>query len=140
MNWGKGIIIFMASFMAFILWMVFTLMSKNTDLESEDYYKKEIEYNKEMKALSNANNAKEKVIIVDKKDYLMLQFPIAEQIDTINVHLFRPNNEKEDKRFIEIGTKTMMIQKSKLKKGIYTMNIQYKIGSETYLQKEEVKI
>jgi len=140
MNWGKGIIIFMASFMAFILWMVFTLMSKNTDLESEDYYKKEIEYNKEMKALSNANNAKEKVIIVDKQDYLMLQFPTAEQIDTINVHLFRPNNEKEDKRFLEIGTKTMMIQKSKLKKGIYTMNIQYKIGSETYLQKEEVKI
>ncbi|MBP6459904.1 MAG: FixH family protein [Crocinitomicaceae bacterium] len=140
MNWGKGIIIFMASFMAFILWMVFTLMSKNTDLESEDYYKKEIEYNKEMKALSNANNAKEKVIIKDNKDYFVLQFPADQEIDSINVHLFRPNNEKEDKTFVELGTKTMMIQKSKLQKGIYMMNIQYKIGSETYLQKEEVKI
>jgi hypothetical protein len=42
MNWGKGIIVTMAAFMSFILFMVFTLLSKNTDLESEDYYKKEI--------------------------------------------------------------------------------------------------
>ena len=46
MSLGKGIIIAMTGFIGFILYLVFTLMSKNTDLESVDYYKKEIEFQK----------------------------------------------------------------------------------------------
>jgi hypothetical protein len=140
MNWGKGIIIFMASFMAFILWMVFTLMSKNTDLESEDYYKKEIAYEQEIQAQRNANDAKVKVKMTENKDFVILQFPAEEKIDTVSVEFFKPNDQKGDKIFAEVGTKTMMVDKKKLQKGLYQINIHYQIASKKFLQKEEIML
>ena len=140
MNWGKGIIIFMASFMAFILWMVFTLMSKNTDLESEDYYKKEIAYEQEIQAQRNTNDAKEKVKVSENKDFIILQFPLAEKIDTVSVEFFKPNDKNEDKLFAEVGTKTMMVEKNKLQKGLYLINIHYQIENKKFLQKEEIML
>lgn len=140
MNWGKGIIIFMASFMAFILWMVFTLMSKNTDLESEDYYKKEIAYEQEIQAQRNANDAKVKVKVTENKEFVILQFPIEEKIDTVSVEFFKPNDQKGDKLFAEVGTKTMMVDKNKLQKGLYQINIHYQIASKKFLQKEEIML
>ena len=50
MNWGKGIIIVMSSFVIFILTLVFILMSTRVDLTSEDYYKQEINFQKEINA------------------------------------------------------------------------------------------
>ena len=140
MNWGKGIIIFMASFMAFILWMVFTLMSKNTDLESEDYYKKEIAYEQEIQAQRNANDAKEKVKVSENKDFIILQVPVAEKIDTVSVEFFKPNDKKGDQLFAEVGTKTMMVEKNKLQKGLYLINIHYQIENKKFLQKEEIML
>jgi hypothetical protein len=140
MNWGKGIIIFMASFMAFILWMVFTLMSKNTDLESEDYYKKEIAYEQEIQAQRNANSAKEKVKVSENKEFVILQFPSKEKLDTVSVEFFKPNDQKLDKIFAEVGTKTMMVDKKKLQKGLYLININYQIGDKKLLQKEEIML
>jgi hypothetical protein len=140
MNWGKGIIIFMASFMAFILWMVFTLMSKNTDLESEDYYKKEIAYEQEIQAQRNANSAKEKVKVSENKEFVILQFPSKEKLDTVSVEFFKPNDQKLDKIFAEVGTKTMMVDKKKLQKGLYLININYQIGDKKFLQKEEIML
>ena len=140
MNWGKGIIIFMASFMAFILWMVFTLMSKNTDLESEDYYKKEIAYEQEIQAQRNANDAKEKVKISENKEFIILQFPSKDKIDTVSVEFFKPNDKKGDQLFAEVGTKTMMVDKKKLQKGVYLINIHYQIATKKFLQKEEIML
>ena len=140
MNWGKGIIIFMASFMTFILWMVFTLMSKNTDLESEDYYKKEIAYEQEIQAQRNANDAKEKVKISENKEFIILQFPVKEKIDTVSVEFFKPNDKKGDQLFAEVGTKTMMVEKKKLQKGVYLINIHYQIATKKFLQKEEIML
>jgi hypothetical protein len=140
MNWGKGIIIFMASFMTFILWMVFTLMSKNTDLESEDYYKKEIAYEQEIQAQRNANDAKEKVKISENKEFIILQFPSKDKIDTVSVEFFKPNDKKGDQLFAEVGTKTMMVDKKKLQKGVYLINIHYQIATKKFLQKEEIML
>jgi hypothetical protein len=140
MNWGKGIIVTMAAFMSFILFMVFTLLSKNTDLESEDYYKKEIEYEQEMNALSNASRLKEKVSINSNNEYLVLQFPTKEKISNIEIELFRPDNEKDDQTISEKTSKTIMIAKNKLKKGRYNIAINYQIKGEKILQKEELMI
>jgi hypothetical protein len=130
----------MASFMAFILWMVFTLMSKNTDLESEDYYKKEIAYEQEIQAQRNANDAKEKVKISENKEFIILQFPSKDKIDTVSVEFFKPNDKKGDQLFAEVGTKTMMVDKKKLQKGVYLINIHYQIATKKFLQKEEIML
>ncbi|MBI1835670.1 MAG: FixH family protein [Flavobacteriia bacterium] len=140
MSWGKGITIAMIAFMTFILYMVFTLMSKNTDLESDDYYKKEIEFEKEIQSLTNTSKLKEKVKVSQLEKYVVIQFPAIEGIDSMRVELFRPNNEKDDQLFILKETKTLTILKSKLKIGIYNLNIHFKIKNESYMQKETIRI
>jgi hypothetical protein len=140
MNWGRGITIAMIAFMSFILYMVFTLMSKNTDLQSEDYYQKELNFENEISALKNTNKLKEKVKVTLNDLYVIVQFPNLEELDSIKVELYRPNNDKDDQVFSVQESKVVMIPKSKLKKGIYEMNIQYLVKRELYMQKESIEI
>lgn len=140
MSWGRGITIAMIAFMTFILYMVFTLMSRNTDLESEDYYQKELNFEKEISALKNTNKLKEKVKVTLNDTYVIVQFPNLEELDSIKVELYRPNNEKDDQVFSVQESKVVMIPKSKLKKGVYEMNIQYQVKRELYMQKESIEI
>lgn len=139
-TWGKGISIAMIAFMSFILYMVFTLMATNTDLESEDYYQKEIEFETEIKAVNNTNKLNEKVKVSQNEDFLIVQFPNLENMDSLSVFLFRPNNEKEDQLFTIEDSKTLIIPNKKLKIGSYNLKIQFKIKDELYMQKESVKI
>jgi hypothetical protein len=140
MNFGKGIIIGMALFMSFILYLVFNVMSTNTDLESEDYYKREIEFGKEIQAANNANNATEKVDIKENDAFVVLQFPGNEKVDSLHVQLYRPNDQKDDKSFSDQETNTLMIAKKELKKGTYQLNIHYSKNGKQFLQKEELFI
>ena len=141
MNWGKGLTIAIIAFMSFILYMVITLMTKgNADLVSEDYYKKEIEYEKEITALKNSENATEKVTINDKGEFIVFQFPTTKEIDNIEIHLLRPNNDKADLTFSEKDTKNVMIEKKKLEKGIYKASIRYNSEGQPFLQKAELNI
>ena len=141
MNWGKGLTIVIIAFMSFILYMVITLMTKgNADLVSEDYYKKEIEYEKEIRALKNTEASKEKVVIMDKGDFIIFQFPTTKNIENIEIQLLRPNNDKKDVTVTEKNTKNVMIEKKKLEKGIYKASIHYTSQGQRFLQKEELKI
>lgn len=140
MSWGKGITIAMIAFMTFILYMVFTLMSRNTDLESEDYYQKELNFENEISALKNTNKLKEKVKVTLNDTYVIIQFPNLEELDSIQVQMYRPNNEKQDQVYSVQNSKVVMIPVSKLIKGVYEMNIQYKVKEELYMQKESIRI
>jgi hypothetical protein len=141
MNWGKGLTIVIIAFMSFILYMVITLMTKgNADLVSEDYYKKEIEYEKEISALKNTEASKEKVVIMDKGDFIIFQFPTTKNIENIEIQLLRPNNDKKDVTVTEKNTKNVMVEKKKLEKGIYKASIHYTSQGQRFLQKEELKI
>jgi hypothetical protein len=140
MNWGKGIIIAMGAFMCFILFMVVTLMSKSTDLESEDYYKKEIEYDQEMNALKNAAQLKEHAKIDLTEEYLVVVLPTKEQVSNVQIALFRPDNKKKDKLLNENNSKTIMIAKNTLLKGRYNVAIKYEVNGKKILQKEEIMI
>ncbi len=140
MNWGKGIIITMAAFMSFILFMVFTLMSKSTDLESDDYYKKEIEYEQEMNALKNASQLKVHAKIDLTEEYVVVVLPTKEQVSNVQIALFRPDNKKKDKLLNENNSKTIMIAKNTLLKGRYNVAIKYEINGKKILQKEEIMI
>ena len=109
MNWGKGLAIAMGGFMIFILYMVITLMSKSTDLESEDYYQQEIDFEQEISAISNMNELDEKVNVSQNEDYVLVQFPAIDQMDSIQVMMFRPNNEKEDQLFELKNSKSLLM-------------------------------
>lgn len=140
MNWGKGIVIGMGLFIAFITFLVVNLVSQTVDLESEDYYKREINYEQEIAALTNANQLKERIKVTTDNAYLIIQLPNEIEVSEVEVGLIRPDDQKLDKKYTIRGTKSFLISKSELKKGAYNLEIVYKSDSKPCMQKETVYI
>jgi hypothetical protein len=139
MNWGKGIVIGMATFMTFIIVLVVGLMMNRVDLESEDYYKREINYQEEITAQENANKLESKIEIISNKEFVIVKVPEGE-FTKIEMHLSRPNDQKMDKLFKIEGTKSFLIDKKELEKGLYTVELSYMVDNKPCLQKESVTI
>ncbi len=139
MNWGKGIVIGMATFMGFIIFLVVGLMTNRVDLESEDYYKREINYQQEIVAQENANKLDAKIEIISNEEFVIVKVPEGE-FTKIEMHLARPNDQKMDKLFKIEGTKSFLINKKDLQKGLYTVELSYMVDNKPCLQKESVTI
>jgi hypothetical protein len=140
MNWGKGIIIAMALFIGFITFLVISLVSHTIDLESEDYYTREINYEQEITAMENGNKLKSKIEMISQKEFVVVQIPEKENLSKIQVIFIRPDNKKLDKSFLVSGTKSYLIPKSELSKGTYNVEIRFESNSTTCLQKETIII
>lgn len=140
MNWGKGIIVALALFVGFILFLVITLMRQDVDLVSEDYYKQEIDYEARIQKEQNGLNSAAKIKIVDQKSFVIIQLPDSIALKNVLVNLKRPNDEKLDKSFKIEGTKTFMLPKASLEKGKYDLTIEYTIDQKECLMQQKIKI
>lgn len=140
MNWGKGIVIGMVLFMSFIIVLVVNLMMHRVDLESEDYYKREINYEEEITAVKNSEALPEKVQLMQQEEYVVVQLPGKTELNSIEVRFLRPDDQKMDKTFKVEGTKSYLIPKNELSKGKYNIEISYTADSKVCLQKEEIYI
>lgn len=140
MNWGKGIFIAFTAFIIFILYMVFTLMSKNTDLESEDYYQKEIAFQDEIDASINYNTLAQKIEVKQDQEFVLIQLPDTLKIENINIHFAKPNDDKSDISFENVNTKNFMIEKSKLNKGKYLISVDFDVEGKPHLFKNDITV
>lgn len=140
MNWGKGIIVALALFVGFILFLVITLMRQDVDLVSEDYYKQEIDYEARIQKEQNGLNSAAKIKIVDQKSFVIIQLPDSIALTNVLVNLKRPNDEKLDKSFKIEGTKTFMLPKASLEKGKYDLTIEYTMNQKDCLLQQKIII
>lgn len=140
MNWGKGIIVALALFVGFILFLVITLMRQDVDLVSEDYYKQEIDYEARIQKEQNGLNSAAKIKIVDQKSFVIIQLPDSIALTNVLVNLKRPNDEKLDKSFKIEGTKTFMLPKASLEKGKYDLTIEYTMNKKDCLLQQKIII
>ena len=137
MNWGKGIAIALTLFIGFIVYLVVIMVSHSVDLETEDYYKKDIAYQDEITSLENANALSDRPTIVVTASHIVVQFSPNRTFQNIELTLNRPNDEKLDKRYKIEGTNTFTVDKNELQKGVYKMELSYEKNGSTYLQKVE---
>ena len=140
MNWGKGIVIAMALFIGFITFLVISLVSHTIDLESEDYYTREINYEQEITAMENGNKLSAKIEILSQAEFVVVKLPEKENLSKIQVIFIRPDNKKLDKSYLVSGTKSYLIPKTDLTKGTYNVEIRFINNSTTCLQKETIII
>jgi hypothetical protein len=129
MNWGKGIIIAMSSFVIFILTLVFTLMSNRVDLTSDDYYKKEIGFQDEIEAQRLGQNFDRKLIIQQSKNSIFFEFKdsLPAKIGTIEFN--RPSDQKLDKTIVWKGEQ-MILSKNLFQKGLYYLTLEFVQGDQ----------
>lgn len=140
MNWGKSLILVMALFITFILVMVVKMISTSTDLVSDDYYQKEIDYEQEIVAVKNMQRLKAKSEIVVNDEYLIFNLPKEVSFTKMEIKLIRPNDQRLDKLYSVNDTKTFLIPVSELQKGKYSVEMTFKVDSIPCMQKEKIDI
>lgn len=139
MNWGKGIVIVLGSFIVFIGVLVSILIGQKVDLVSEEYYQEEIAYQNEIDAISSGNDL-DSLIVSQKEGQLVIQFAKNIQPDSVIVKLWRPNDKKLDQSYTVTGTEVFLIPLKDLHQGNYDVRCEYWTGQKNYLQKTQVAI
>lgn len=140
LNWGQGITIALALFMTFIAVLAINLMMHSADLETEDYYQKEIAYETEIVSLKNAQELSEKPSISLTDTHILVQFPNEGDFLNSVIKLNRPNDKDQDVLYQIKDTRTYTIDKSSLNTGIYNVVLSYTINGKNCLQKEQLYI
>lgn len=138
MNWGKGILIAMASFMVFIIVLVIGFFTHKVDLESEDYYMREIAYEKEIEFLNNANSLSEPAYINEQDGHLVVKLSEKLAYSDVELVLKRPDNSNDDQIFRIENTRTFIVPTEALRRGKYLIELSYIADNKNCLQKDEI--
>lgn len=137
MNWGKGIALFLVLFIGFILTLAIILMQANTDLVGEDYYKKEIAYEDEIVAESNAKNSDAQIETESSAEGLFIHIKNVDSPEAVKIHLLRGNNQDLDISMPGDGAATF-IERSKLIDGKYILTITWNKDGKAYQIKKDI--
>ena len=128
--------------LAFVLFIVYFLVKAtidktyNHELVTEDYYKKEIEYQTTIDREEKTQKENMQVaIFYEKGRGVIFTFPekISEKQIQGSVNFYRPSNEKLDFVLpILLQNNKMTISDEKLIEGRWNINIEYKVDNQEY--------
>ncbi len=143
-HWGHGITLFLGIFIVFIMTFVYkTLFVSDYDhvLVSEEYYKDEIGYQKEIDKMNNAAQLKENVKLVTTDQGIEVVFPSFLDPKKITgfVDLQRSNDVKLDlNKELKLDSLNFLIPANQLKKGVYTVKVVWEYDKIPYQLNEKV--
>lgn len=142
LNWGTGIVVAFALFMAFILFFVFRVQSDSkydNELVVEEYYKQERGLQAELDKEKNAAGLQHKVQVETTTDAIKITFPEGFDIQHIKgrVSLYRPSDQKLDFEIpISLSAPYLLIPKSDLAGGRWDITIDWNYEGKGYISKE----
>ena len=145
LNWGLGIVIAFISFIGFILYFVISMSADNKythDLVANDYYKKELNFQKNIDATKNAKNLKVNIKIERVKEGLKIIFP--KEFDTKSIEgkvfLYRPSNKQLDFEMpIAVSDSSYLLMPDKrLLDGRWNIIVDWTYNQQSYLFKKEI--
>lgn len=143
-NWGTGIVIGMGLFIAFIMFMVITMMTDEQydhEMVTESYYEKGMVYQEEIDAETNAMELASHLLTNKTENGLLLTFP--EELSAADsrgtVALYRPSNEKLDFQLpLQLEGNQMLISKEKLVEGLWKLRVSWEMNGKSYLMKKDL--
>lgn len=138
-NWGTGIVLAFIAFISFILYFVFIAFGDpkaDHDMVTEEYYKKELGYQKELDASANLKKFPGDVSILRSENGLGVRFPETMDPGKIEgtLSLYRPSNEQLDFEIpIQMSDSILLIPDSRLLDGRWDMRITWSYEGTPYL-------
>ena len=138
-NWGTGIVMAFIAFIAFILYFVFQASSDpkaDHDMVTKEYYKKELDYQKELDAAANLTKFGGNVAVTKMAEGLRIDFPKGMDAAKIRgkVSLYRPSNEQLDFEIpIEEFDSLLLIPSSRLLDGRWDIRLDWTSDGVPYL-------
>lgn len=141
-NWGTGIVIAFICFIGFILFFVIKMSTNKKyehDLVTEEYYKEELQYQKDIDKLNNAKTLNVNISYKKISEGLIIQFPKDFEPEKITgkVFLYRPSNKQLDfETPISLSNTYLLIPDKRLLDGRWNIKIDWQYRGKSYLYKE----
>ncbi len=143
-NWGTGIVLAFVAFISFIMYFVVVANSDpraDHDLVTEEYYRKELEYQGDLTASDNLQAFGGRVAIIRQAEGLQVRFPAGMDPQKINgkMFLYRPSNKQLDFELpIQNSDTLQLIPASRLLDGRWDIKLSWTYEGKPYLYKERV--
>ncbi|MFK7783109.1 FixH family protein [Psychroserpens sp.] len=143
-NWGTGIVLAFIGFISFIMFFVVRMNTNNKydhDLVTEDYYKAELEYQKDIDKETNASNLTSDISWKRTNEGLVISFPKELKTEDIEgkVFLYRPSNKQLDyESSISLSDHNLLIPDKRLLDGRWNIKVDWKYNGKSYLYKKEI--
>ena len=143
-NWGTAIVIAFVAFISFILFFVVRMSMDNRanhDLVTEEYYKAELGYQKEIDAENNANKNMVNLKIQKTPEGLLVKFPEGLDFNFIKgkVSLYRPSSKHLDFDLdLNLSNSNLLIPDKRLLDGRWDVKVFWEYQDEVYLHKESI--
>lgn len=141
-NWGTSLVLAIASFICFILFLVIT-MTTNTDLDhdlvTEDYYSHEIGFQEQLNKQINSQSLSETIRVRRTSEGFLITFPKEVSPESVNgtMQLYRPSNKELDFAMpISLSSHQLLVPDERLIGGRWNIEIDWTDGIKDYLFKQ----
>ena len=143
-NWGTSIVIAIAAFISFIMYFVVNMSTDKDlqhDLVTEEYYKKELDFQTQMDREQNSLNLFENIRIEKSDEGVVVYFPKNLDFETIKgkVFLYRPSNKQLDIEIpVSLSSHQMLLPEKHLLGGRWNIEVTWEYQGENYFYKKEL--
>lgn len=144
MNWGHKITLVIVIFILSMVGMVYISFKQTNEMMDENYYDKEIKYQKLIDASKNLNQIQSDSLLAIEENTIKMVFPATtfNQIKDGKIE-FLCNDKQSNDFTIKIKPDSQGIfnvDKKQLKKGSYTARIYWENNGMSYYKEEKFKI
>jgi hypothetical protein len=142
-NWGTGIAIFLALFLAAAAAFIIFAVSQDVNLVHKDYYEKGVDYSAQMKTASRSEVFQDKIEVVSATNGLLITVDstLSTTIDSGKIILYRPSGRAFDLELplpktgiAEIPAQSLINGRYILKVQWYTSGLKYEIDKTVNFQ------
>lgn len=143
-NWGTGIVLAFVAFISFIMYFVVVANSDpraDHDLVTEEYYRKELEYQQDLDASRNLELFGGGVEVQRIPEGLGIRFPEGMDPRGIDgkMSLYRPSNKQLDFEMpIQNSDTLQLIPASRLLDGRWNIRLNWTYGGKSFLYRSRI--
>ncbi len=140
MNWGNWIALSFVLFALFIGTLVTVCVREDISLVAPDYYKQELDYQKQIDRKNNSANLTVRPEIYVQSHFLQVSFATLSQIENGELKLFRPSNPNYDKIFMLTSGKDTL-QRFDIRAqqgGMYKARMTWTMNGKEYFMEETI--
>lgn len=141
MSWGIRITMLYLGFVAIILTLVITCFGHKSELESKDYYVKELKFQEQINAAANLRELSEPISykVMDRSIQILLPKEILSDNLDGTIYFMRPSDSSKDKT-IALKTDPDGVQTIDpgFAKGVYKMQISVQSKGKSYFKEAVV--
>ena len=144
MNFGNKLLLVFAAFAGLLSYMTYRCFAVPVDLVSTEYYKDEISYQDIIDGTKNANALNGKTVVLESNGTVTIQLPAEMKGHLVKgTILFYSPSQIENDRHVTLTTDNdakQLIDAKTLKKGNYTVKIDWKENNNHYYAEKQLII